>query len=108
MRKSWIIMAAGAAFGLAAPGVGNCAEQISLNFTKIQLDATHSAEACTGQGGSVVTDHGQRVCQLPDQGGAHGVWKAPAGSAAPAGLKVKLHDIVITSVKTDDAPVKPK
>ncbi len=105
MRKSWIITAG--ALGLIAVAVESRAE-IALNFAHIKIDSSHTVEACTGQGGSVGTDHGQSLCLLPNQGGAPGVWKAPAGSAAPASLKIKLNEILISSVKTDGAATTPR
>lgn len=103
MRKSWIIMAAGAAFGLAAPSVGNCGEQISLNFTKIQLDATHTADQCKKQGGLVVRKAGgQDACNIPAP--------SPPGSSSPAS-KANLQDFHFTqhsALPSSSAPAGPK
>ncbi len=82
------------------------AGEVALNFTQIKIDGQHTQQACRDQGGEIVIVTGSQSCKLPNQGGAPGVWKAPAGSA-PAASKIELTGILVSSVKTGGASTTP-
>ena len=91
MKRVGLVLAAAVLFDLGTVAVSARAESISLNFTEIKLNYT--AANCARDGGTVVKHNGQDACGLPKSGGP---------TTAPAGLKVELHDVLVSST-----PVKP-
>ena len=66
MRKFGLILAGAALFDLGTVVVSShAAESISLNFSKIRIDATHTAKMCTMDGGTVISSGGKAFCQMP-------------------------------------------
>ena len=95
MRKYGLIIAAATAFGLGIVAATSCAA-VSLNFTEIKVDYSHTAKACVAGGGAVVDKNGQAFCRTPI------VSPTQTSSGGSAGLKVEMHEVLVSST-----PVKP-
>jgi hypothetical protein len=95
MKSRASVVLIGLAVLLTSGGVAASAraESISLNFTEIKIDYRYTAATCAMNGGTVLKVNGQDTCRLAKSGGP---------TTAPAGLKVELHDVLVSST-----PVKP-
>jgi hypothetical protein len=106
MRRFGLILAGAALFDLGTVVASGQAE-VSLNFTKIKIDYSHSVSSCLKGGGTLVKDGGQAFCQTPKSGApapvhfTATVTPAPgSGAPSPSASKIKLTDALVSS-RTD-------
>jgi hypothetical protein len=68
MRKIGILVGA-AFFDLGVIAIAAQAAQTE-NYLKLKIDAVNTPAVCAQKGGTVIDDHGQKYCQVPNSAGS--------------------------------------